>query len=188
MNPRLTVAAAAALLAAACNQGAPAQEAAASPAAQAAASVAAEASAAASSASAAPGAYLNLPEGFSADAVRADMLPENVAEGDVLLLQYDEARNITVSAVKSPAYEGGADSLADKLKSALAADKSLQNAAVAVEGGQVRFSYEFAGSDPKAAESCIAKPDPAHGLVTVCANGTGTDTAELHALLQGSLK
>lgn len=191
MKPRLAVLAAASLMAAACNNGTPAQTVA-SAVEKATASMAAEASSVANAlaptSTSGTNAYLNLPEGFAEHPDRAAALPENVAESDVLLLQYDAARNITVSAVKSAPYAGEAATLADKLKSALAADKTLAQVQVAAEDKQVRFSYELTGSDPKALESCIAQTGRSEGLLTFCASGTGTTADELHSLLQSSLK
>lgn len=188
MISRTAALAAAVLALAACNNGTPAQNAAASAVAQAAASMAAEASAVAAANTSSVNEYLNLPAGFADKKGDAAFMPEGVAEADVLLLQYDESRNINVSVVKSTEFAGDAEALADKLKSALAADKALADVKVAAEGGQVNYGYAFAQSEPKAAESCIAKLGDDKLITTFCANGTDITADELHSLLSGSLK
>lgn len=191
MMLRTAALAAAVLALTACNNGTPTSNAAASAVAQAAASMAAEASAVAA-ANNAPAAgsneYLNLPAGFADKKGDAAFMPEGVAEADVLLLQYDESRNITVSAVASAQFDGDAATLADKLKTALAADKGLTDVSVSVQENQVDYRYTFADSEPKAAESCIARQSSDKILTTFCANGTDIGADELHSLLSGSLK
>lgn len=181
------VAAVAAL--AACNNATSVQNAAASAVEQAAASMAAEASAVAVANNlTGSNEYLNLPAGFADKKGDAALMPEGVAQADVLLLQYDESRNISVSVVKAAEFAGDAAALADKLKTALAADKSLADVKVAVEGNQVNYSYTFAESDSKAAESCAARLGEDKSVTTFCANGTDVSADELQHLISGSLK
>lgn len=187
MNIRTIAISAAVFALAACNNGSPAQSTAASAVAQAAASMAAEASAVVAVNTAAND-YLNLPAGFADKKGDAAFMPEGVADADVLLLQYDEGQNITVSVVKSAAFAGDAAALADKLKTALNQDNRLENVSVTADGQQVSYGYHLAGSEPKAAESCIVRPDADKNLLTYCAAGTDTDAAQLNALLSGSLK
>lgn len=113
----------------------------------------------------------------------AAFLPADAQAADVLLLQYDESRNLTVSAVAAGQAKNTAADLFGSLKKALESDKSLQGVNVAApENNRLSYSYTHAG-ELGANESCVVAVAEDKSIINVCASSTDLSQDELKAVL-----
>lgn len=116
----------------------------------------------------------------SSDAV---FLPADVKAEDVLLLQYDDSRNLTISAIQSGKAKTNAADLFASLQKALESNKSLQNLNVGQpENDRLRYGYTQAGQNV-ANESCLVAVDATQNITTVCASSSELSQEELAAIL-----
>ncbi|XXQ69058.1 hypothetical protein ACKLNO_04135 [Neisseriaceae bacterium B1] len=174
---------------AACDSGTPqtaAQPASEAPTAPASAPVAssAPAASAASALSSKDGkVVINTSGEFADKSSDAAFLPADAQAADVLLLQYDESRNLTISAVAAGQAKATAADLFTSLKKALEADKSLKNVSVAeLENNRLSYRYTHSG-EPAANESCLVSVAEDKSITNVCAVSTDLSVDELKAVL-----
>lgn len=113
----------------------------------------------------------------------AAFLPVGVTQADVLLLQYDASRNLTISAIESGLVKSSANDLFANLKTAIENDKTLSHVSVEQpESNRLRYAYSQTG-ELVANESCIVSVGKDRKIVNVCASSTDLSTDELKTLL-----
>ena len=105
----------------------------------------------------------------------AEYAPEGVAAEQIVLLQRDDAADITVSAVSA----GKADKDADKLLSELKA---------APENGVLAYRFTHANGEDAANEACITRVSAEKDVATVCAVSRSVSSEELLKELQSGVK
>lgn len=113
----------------------------------------------------------------------AALLPENVKAEEVLLLQHDADKNITIYALQSGEV---ADTKAyfDKLAQAINGDKALKNAKV--EPAENKLTYHFSHADESGEttlnESCVVEVQDKK-VYNVCATSDNADLGALDELM-----
>lgn len=120
--------------------------------------------------------------GFS-DASGNGRTPEGVADGELVLLQRDDARDITLYVANLGAPKTDAKTYFANLKTALGADKSLSDVQTGAST-DTRMNYRFtqSGGDAVLRENCIAIYDAA-SLYNVCASSPTAGHEELASVL-----
>ncbi|MDK4697350.1 hypothetical protein QDY71_06225 [Kingella negevensis] len=129
---------------------------------------------------------LSLEDTFTDKISDVAFAPEKATAEQVTLLQYDEARNLTISAVDSGSLKGKADKFFTTLKSKIESNKEIKNAKIEnVTATSMSYSYE---RSDKANESCTVTVTADNKIITVCATSTTVSAADLQALLLSNLK
>ena len=106
----------------------------------------------------------------------AEYAPEGVAAEQIVLLQRDDAADITVSAVSA----GKADKDADKRVKVVHA--------AAPENGVLAYRFTHANGEDAANEACITRVSAEKDVATVCAVSRSVSSEELLKELQSGVK
>lgn len=113
----------------------------------------------------------------------ATFLPIDAKADDVLLLQYDESRNLTVYAVQAGQVKKSAENFFANLKKTIETDKNITNAHVSeVANNQISYDYSTTG-EPVSHESCVIAVGADKGITTVCAVSSDLSVDEVKAVL-----
>lgn len=113
----------------------------------------------------------------------ATFLPIDAKADDVLLLQYDESRNLTVYAVQAGQVKKSAENFFANLKKTIETDKNITNVRVSeVANNQISYDYSTAG-EPVSHESCVVAVGTDKGITTVCAVSSDLSVDEVKAVL-----
>ena len=105
----------------------------------------------------------------------AEYAPEGVAAEQIVLLQRDDAADITVSAVSAGKADKDADKLLSELKAAIEGDESVKDVhAAAPENGVLAYRFTHASAEKDVA--------------TVCAVSRSVSSEELLKELQSGVK
>ncbi len=119
----------------------------------------------------------------------AEYAPEGVAAEQIVLLQRDDAADITVSAVSAGKADKDADKLLSELKAAIEGDESVKDVhAAAPENGVLAYRFTHANGEDAANEACITHVSAEKDVVTVCAVSRSVSSEELLKELQSGVK
>lgn len=122
-------------------------------------------------------------DGVFADKISdAQFLPEGEKAENILLLQYDEAQDLTLLAVKSGMLASDEAAFFADLKHNIDNDKTLSNINVQTPS-EHRMAYGFTSQAQDSHEYCIAAVASDKQIYTVCAMSTQLADAELSAVL-----
>ena len=110
----------------------------------------------------------------------AEYAPEGVAAEQIVLLQRDDAADITVSAVSAGKADKDADKLLSELKAAIEGDESVKDVhAAAPENGVLAYRFTHANGEDAANEACITRVSAEKDVATVCAVSRSVSSEEL---------
>lgn len=113
------------------------------------------------------------------------------ADKNTTLLQYDDSRNLTVSAVDSGSLKGKIDTFTNHLKQSVEGNKTLNNAKFGTDANH-RITYQFSHvateDKPAANESCVVAVLESNKITTVCATSTDMSADDLATLLANNVK
>lgn len=110
-------------------------------------------------------------------------LPQDVAAENILFVQHDDSRNLTISAVNSGKVQGDAATFLANLKAAIEGNKALSNIHISdVATQRIAYHYTLAGK-PAANESCTSAISTQNDIITVCAGSTDLSLDELSAII-----
>lgn len=117
----------------------------------------------------------------------AQFLPEGEDEKNVLLLQHDEVRNITLSAVDSGVLKSDLATFFTQLRENIKKDQTLNHAQITTAADN-RLLYAFqtdssAENETTIYESCLVAVAKDKQIYTVCAISDQLSNEELNALL-----
>lgn len=113
----------------------------------------------------------------------AQFLPEGEDPKNVLLLQYDEARDVSISAVESGALKDKADTFFVTLKQNIESDKTLKDVQVETINEQ-RLAYGFSsGEETTVQEYCLTDVASNKHIYTTCAISGQLTVNDLKAIL-----
>ena len=119
----------------------------------------------------------------------AEYAPEGVAAEQIVLLQRDDAADITVSAVSAGKADKDADKLLSELKAAIEGDESVKDVhAAAPENGVLAYRFTHANGEDAANEACITRVSAEKDVATVCAVSRSVSSEELLKELQSGVK
>ena len=119
----------------------------------------------------------------------AEYAPEGVAAEQIVLLQRDDAADITVSAVSAGKADKDADELLSELKAAIEGDESVKDVhAAAPENGVLAYRFTHANGEDAANEACITRVSAEKDVATVCAVSRSVSSEELLKELQSGVK
>ena len=119
----------------------------------------------------------------------AEYAPEGVAAEQIVLLQRDDAADITVSAVSAGKADKDADKLLSELKVAIEGDESVKDVhAAAPENGVLAYRFTHANGEDAANEACITRVSAEKDVATVCAVSRSVSSEELLKELQSGVK
>lgn len=119
----------------------------------------------------------------------AEYAPEGVASEQIVLLQRDDAADITVSAVSAGKADKDADKLLSELKAAIEGDESVKDVhAAAPENGVLAYRFTHANGEDAANEACITRVSAEKDVATVCAVSRSVSSEELLKELQSGVK
>ena len=119
----------------------------------------------------------------------AEYAPEGVAAEQIVLLQRDDAADITVSAVSAGKADKDADKLLSELKAAIEGDESVKDVhAAAPENGVLAYRFTHANGEDAANEACITRVSAEKDVATVCAVSRSVSSEELPKELQSGVK
>ena len=114
---------------------------------------------------------------------------EGVAAEQIVLLQRDDAADITVSAVSAGKADKDADKLLSELKAAIEGDESVKDVhAAAPENGVLAYRFTHANGEDAANEACITRVSAEKDVATVCAVSRSVSSEELLKELQSGVK
>lgn len=119
----------------------------------------------------------------------AEYAPEGVTAEQIVLLQRDDAADITVSAVSAGKADKDADKLLSELKVAIEGDESVKDVhAAAPENGVLAYRFTHANGEDAANEACITRVSAEKDVATVCAVSRSVSSEELLKELQSGVK
>ena len=119
----------------------------------------------------------------------AEYAPEGVAAEQIVLLQRDDAADITVSAVSAGKADKDADKLLSELKAAIEGDESVKDVhAAAPENGVLAYRFTHANGEDAANEACITRVSAEKDVATVCTVSRSVSSEELLKELQSGVK
>ena len=127
---------------------------------------------------------LSIPGGQFADASsKAEYQPAGTDAKDLILLQRDDAADITLYAVDLGKPKSTPDAYFNKLKAAIEADKTLADVQVsAADNGSLNYRFSQKENDNTLTESCAALAD-ANRIYNICANSYTAAPERLDAML-----
>lgn len=132
---------------------------------------------------------------FNPDASFADkssessLQPQGVAADSITLLQYDENRNLTLTAVQNGKAKGEVPALLGKIKTQLQGDKALSNVVID-DTADRRIDYRFVrkDKDQNIAESCFTVVASDNSIATICASSSDMSLDDVHDFLTRTVK
>ncbi len=127
---------------------------------------------------------LSIPGGQFADASsKAEYQPAGADAKDLILLQHDDAADITLYAVDLGKPKSTPDAYFNNLKAAIEADKTLADVKVsAASNGRLNYRFSQKENDNTLTESCTAIADANH-IYNVCTNSYTAAPERLDATL-----
>lgn len=104
----------------------------------------------------------------------ADFFPEGAKAEELVLLQHDDEKNLTIHATKLPKPSASAEDYLNKFKTALEAEKSIQGLQISVSKDVL--NYQFHHGENPLYEHCVVKLTQ-ESLYNVCASAADDDNA-----------